>query len=104
MTGKLKFEERYNSWCHVLILLFITAASPTGAYAASMSKSQTITLFMAGDVMTGRGIDQVLSHPSPPVLYESWVKDAREHRQIRHRAVVKIAQAGFAKICLDLLP
>jgi poly-gamma-glutamate synthesis protein (capsule biosynthesis protein) len=29
--------------------------------------------------MTGRGIDQVLPHPSEPVLYESYVRDARDY-------------------------
>jgi len=28
-----------------------------------------ITIFLCGDVMTGRGIDQVLPHPGHPVLY-----------------------------------
>jgi poly-gamma-glutamate synthesis protein (capsule biosynthesis protein) len=37
------------------------------------------TLFLAGDVMTGRGIDQVLRHPSDPQLYESYVRDARAY-------------------------
>ena len=27
-----------------------------------------ITIFMCGDVMTGRGIDQILPHPSDPIL------------------------------------
>lgn len=34
---------------------------------------------LAGDVMTGRGIDQVLPHPSTPELYEPQVRDAREY-------------------------
>ncbi len=38
-----------------------------------------ICLFLCGDVMTGRGIDQVLPHPGNPVLYESYVRDAREY-------------------------
>ena len=37
------------------------------------------TLFLAGDVMTGRGIDQIMRHPSEPVLYESYVRDARAY-------------------------
>lgn len=35
-----------------------------------------LLLFLCGDVMTGRGIDQILRHPSGPVLYEHWVRDA----------------------------
>jgi poly-gamma-glutamate synthesis protein (capsule biosynthesis protein) len=37
------------------------------------------TLFLAGDVMTGRGLDQVLPHPADPALQEAWVRDAREY-------------------------
>lgn len=36
-------------------------------------------LFLCGDVMTGRGIDQVLPHPGNPVLYEPYTHDAREY-------------------------
>jgi poly-gamma-glutamate synthesis protein (capsule biosynthesis protein) len=41
--------------------------------------SQLIRVFLCGDVMTGRGIDQVLPHPGDPVLYESYVRDARDY-------------------------
>jgi len=34
------------------------------------------TLFLCGDVMTGRGIDQVLPHPSQPELFEPVVRSA----------------------------
>lgn len=35
-----------------------------------------ILLFLAGDVMTGRGIDQILSCPGDPTLHEEYVKNA----------------------------
>ena len=38
-----------------------------------------ITLFLAGDVMTGRGIDQILPHPSRPDLHESYVRSALDY-------------------------
>lgn len=37
----------------------------------------TVTLFLCGDVMLGRGVDQVLAHPGSPRLREEWVEDAR---------------------------
>ncbi len=37
------------------------------------------TLFLAGDVMTGRGVDQILPHPSDPKLVELAVRDARDY-------------------------
>lgn len=36
-------------------------------------------LFLCGDVMTGRGIDQILPYPSDPRLFEPYVADAREY-------------------------
>jgi poly-gamma-glutamate synthesis protein (capsule biosynthesis protein) len=36
-----------------------------------------ITLFLAGDVMLGRGVDQVLPHPGDPLLRERHMHDAR---------------------------
>jgi poly-gamma-glutamate synthesis protein (capsule biosynthesis protein) len=38
-----------------------------------------ITLFLAGDVMTGRGVDQILARPSAADLHEPFVTDAREY-------------------------
>ncbi|MHC1698581.1 MAG: CapA family protein [Geobacteraceae bacterium] len=42
-----------------------------------MPSSEEITLFLCGDIMTGRGIDQILPHPGDPRLYESYVKNAK---------------------------
>src|SRR5437762_9571358 len=36
-------------------------------------------LFLCGDVMTGRGIDQAMPHPVNPVLHEPYVRDARDY-------------------------
>jgi poly-gamma-glutamate capsule biosynthesis protein CapA/YwtB (metallophosphatase superfamily) len=38
-----------------------------------------MTLFLCGDVMTGRGIDQALPSSCPPQLHEPYVRDAREY-------------------------
>ncbi|MFF4586154.1 CapA family protein [Streptomyces sp. NPDC001388] len=38
-----------------------------------------VTLFLCGDVMLGRGVDQILAHPGSPRLREDWVEDAREY-------------------------
>ncbi|TFZ06162.1 CapA family protein [Ramlibacter henchirensis] len=46
----------------------------------------TLRLLLAGDVMTGRGIDQVLPHPGDPRLHESWMRDAREYVRLAERA------------------
>ncbi|MFJ9819837.1 CapA family protein [Streptomyces sp. NPDC101151] len=38
-----------------------------------------VTLFLAGDVMLGRGVDQILPHPGDPTLREDYVHDARDY-------------------------
>ncbi|MER5264098.1 CapA family protein [Actinosynnema sp. NPDC002837] len=38
-----------------------------------------VTVFLCGDVMTGRGVDQILPHPGDPRLHEPWVEDARSY-------------------------
>ena len=38
-----------------------------------------VTLFLCGDVMLGRGVDQILPHPGDPTLRERFVKDARTY-------------------------
>ncbi len=45
----------------------------------------TLKLLLAGDVMTGRGIDQVLPHPGDPLLHEEWVRDARDYVRLAER-------------------
>jgi len=44
-----------------------------------------VTIFLAGDVMTGRGVDQIMAHPSSPELAEPWVKSALEYVELAKR-------------------
>lgn len=48
--------------------------------------ADTLTLCLGGDVMTGRGIDQIQRHPGDPALYESLVRDARDYVKLAERA------------------
>ncbi len=41
---------------------------------------------MVGDVMTGRGIDQVLPHPGDPRIHESYLKSAAGYVQLAEKA------------------
>lgn len=41
-----------------------------------------LTLFLCGDVMLGRGIDQILPHPGDPALWERHVRDARTYIEL----------------------
>src|SRR6266699_4417991 len=46
----------------------------------------SLRLFLCGDVMTGRGIDQALPHPVNAILYEPCVRDAREYIHLAEKA------------------
>jgi poly-gamma-glutamate synthesis protein (capsule biosynthesis protein) len=48
-------------------------------------KSEPITLFLCGDVMTGRGVDQVLPHPSNPRIHERNMKNAGGYLEIAEK-------------------
>ncbi|GBE66842.1 putative polyglutamine synthesis accessory protein [Mycobacterium sp. MFM001] len=45
-----------------------------------------LTLFLCGDVMTGRGVDQILRHAGDPTLREPAVTDARNYVRLAERA------------------
>jgi poly-gamma-glutamate synthesis protein (capsule biosynthesis protein) len=43
---------------------------------------KALTLLFCGDVMTGRGVDQILPHPGDPKLCEDYLHDARHYVQL----------------------
>ncbi|QSB15159.1 CapA family protein [Natronosporangium hydrolyticum] len=45
-----------------------------------------LTLCLTGDVMTGRGVDQLLPHPGDPQLWEGYVTDARTYLALAETA------------------
>jgi poly-gamma-glutamate capsule biosynthesis protein CapA/YwtB (metallophosphatase superfamily) len=60
--------------------------------AASMPARDALTLLLSGDVMLGRGVDQILPHPGNPTLYEHQVRDARVYVDLAIRANGSIPQ------------
>ncbi len=55
-----------------------------------------VTVFACGDVMLGRGVDQVLPHPGDPRLREDSARDARTYVRLAERANGPIpGPAGF---------
>ena len=50
-----------------------------------MARRESVTLFVCGDVMTGRGIDQILPNRSRPRLYEPGVESAVEYVELAEK-------------------
>jgi len=51
------------------------------------------SLFLCGDVMTGRGIDQILPHPSDPLIHESYIRNAIDYVTLAERVNGPIPRA-----------
>ncbi len=61
-----------------------------------------ITLFLCGDVMTGRGIDQILPHPAKGHLYEPYMRSALGYVELAEQVSGHIARpVDFAYIWGD---
>jgi poly-gamma-glutamate synthesis protein (capsule biosynthesis protein) len=52
------------------------------AVAAPSGSEGSVTLFLCGDVMTGRGIDQILPNRGDPHIHESYMKSALGYVEI----------------------
>lgn len=90
------------------------AAVPGTAAASRRAENMTramenpaagaMTLFLCGDVMTGRGIDQILPHPGDPVLHEGYATSALDYVALAERANGPIPRpADFAYVWGDAL-
>jgi poly-gamma-glutamate capsule biosynthesis protein CapA/YwtB (metallophosphatase superfamily) len=60
--------------------------------ASGPTRDAALTLFLCGDVMLGRGVDQILPYPGDPALYERMVHDARSYVDLAVRANGPIPQ------------
>ena len=68
------------------------------------TEERRVTVFLCGDVMTGRGIDQILPHPSDPTIYEPVVCDARTYVELAEAVNGPISRAvEFSYIWGDAL-
>ncbi|WP_424529605.1 CapA family protein [Sphaerisporangium viridialbum] len=60
-------------------------------------RADPVTLFLCGDVMLGRGVDQILPHPGDATLREPWVRDAVDYVRLAEAANGPIPRpAGFS--------
>src|SRR4029077_3665467 len=60
-------------------------------------QADSIRLFLCGDVMTGRGIDQVLPHPNDPRLHEPYIGEARSYVELAESVNGAIQRPGEIK-------
>jgi poly-gamma-glutamate synthesis protein (capsule biosynthesis protein) len=58
----------------------------------NIKMDQSLNLFLCGDVMTGRGIDQILPNPNDPLIYEGYLKNAKDYVKLAEKASGPIEQ------------
>lgn len=78
-----------------IVIAFVATFIPACTHASGLhadlampertDTNTALVLSLAGDVMTGRGVDQALPVSVDPVLYEAYVKDARGYLQLAER-------------------
>lgn len=74
----------------------MNATSQAGNGPAADAGAGTVRLFLCGDVMTGRGVDQVLPHPVAPHLFEAWARTAAAYVELAERVSGPIGRGlGF---------
>ena len=62
------------------------ADAPAGSPATKgYEVDERLTLFLGGDVMLGRGVDQILARPGDPRLAEPAIRDARDYVRLAER-------------------
>ncbi|MEA3274224.1 MAG: CapA family protein [Pseudomonadota bacterium] len=77
---------------------------PVKESARALADTRPTTVFLCGDVMTGRAVDQILPHPNTPELYEPYIRDARAYIELAERESGPIPRpADFAYIWGDAL-
>lgn len=63
-----------------------SGGGPPRRPSSGSSATASVSLFLCGDVMTGRAIDQILPTPSKPRLHEPYVRDARGYLTLARHA------------------
>jgi poly-gamma-glutamate capsule biosynthesis protein CapA/YwtB (metallophosphatase superfamily) len=67
-------------------------------------RDRPVTLFLCGDVMTGRGIDQILPHPAGPQLFEPYMRSALGYVELAEEASGPLPkQVDFSYVWGDAL-
>lgn len=67
--------------------------------------SSAVTIALAGDVMLGRGIDQILPHPLPPRLHEDFAKSALLYVSLAEKRNGPLRRpTRYAQIWGDMIP
>lgn len=73
----------------------------TAALPSATSATSATWLFLYGDPMSGRGIDQILPHPSDPQLHEPAAQSALDYpalAETAHGAIARLVPFASAGI------
>jgi poly-gamma-glutamate synthesis protein (capsule biosynthesis protein) len=75
-------QNQLYIWLAAIMLLTSIVQQVAGApqmQGTDNENPEPIVLFLSGDVMLGRAIDQILPYHNDPVLFEDYIRDARDY-------------------------
>lgn len=102
-------RRRFVEWlgaaaCRAAVLPATVRAATGPRERAMLSNANTISLFLCGDVMTGRGIDQILPHPGDPAICERFMASALGYVNLAEQVSGSVPKpVGFSYIWGDAL-
>jgi poly-gamma-glutamate synthesis protein (capsule biosynthesis protein) len=88
--NRRNFIQNSGAWLLALggpgqVPIMAAIAGTTPTIQAHGDDDKSIRMFLCGDVMTGRGIDQVLPHPGEPTIHEGYMKNALGYVKIAEK-------------------
>ncbi len=91
----MPLEQFVRSIAVAALVVGLSPAAP-GEQPMRLNAARTpqtpVVLFLSGDVMLGRAIDQILPYHADPVLYEDYIRDARDYIRLAEDANGPIRQ------------
>jgi poly-gamma-glutamate capsule biosynthesis protein CapA/YwtB (metallophosphatase superfamily) len=79
-------RKKFLWWIFPLLGILIPGIAANKNPARKTAEEDFIRIFLCGDVMTGRGIDQILPNPVDPELRESYLKSATGYVRLAENA------------------
>lgn len=71
---------------YIATSMSLASDSQAAQQSSRSTDTRPVVIFMSGDVMTGRAIDQLLPYHNDPVLYERYIRDARDYILLAEKA------------------
>ncbi len=74
--NRRRFLQAWGALAAAPAANYLLASATANSSMPNTDSTDAVTLFLGGDVMTARGIDQIIPHPSDHLIHEAYMKSA----------------------------